>query len=217
MFYIDVKADVKAIQRKMTALAYKQMPFATARALTVIAQRVQKAERANMKAVLDRPAPFTLSGVGVKAARKEDLEALVIVKDITARYLEPYEFGGLNVLNSRALLKPVNIPLNAYGNIPKGEMKQYMGRPDVYVGTIRGKDGKLINGVFQRESVVVGRRKPGKRANVTGRLRILIRFADAHDATQHLDWFVVAEKLVRAEFKRELTKQLSLALMTAKS
>ena len=64
-----------------------------------------------MRSVFDRPTPFTLNSIGVKPARKDNLESVVFVKDIATSYLAPYEFGGRNKLNSKALLKPVNVPL----------------------------------------------------------------------------------------------------------
>lgn len=44
-FSISVRADIKGIQKKLDALAFKQMPFATATALTTdLVKMVQAAE-----------------------------------------------------------------------------------------------------------------------------------------------------------------------------
>ena len=60
--------------------------------------------------------------------------------DTTARYLEPYEFGGHNVLDNKALLEPVGAvkDLDRYGNLPRNRMQPLKARDDV--GTVKTKD-----------------------------------------------------------------------------
>ena len=101
-FSINVKTNIDAFSKKVSAMAYKQIPFATAQALTAIAKTVVVAEQANEQRVLDRPRPFTTGAIGFVRANKSRMEATVFVKDITAAYLEPYQFGGANKLNGRA-------------------------------------------------------------------------------------------------------------------
>lgn len=207
MFEISIRADVKRIERTLSDLAYKQMPFATAKALTALAKIVQVGEQQAIGSVFDRPTPFTVNSVGVRAARKDNLEALVFVKDIAAAYLAPYEFGGSNKLNSRALLMPVNTPLNQYGNLAKTKLAQLKAKGNVFVGKVKGKGGEEINGVWQRVKAA-----KGKPAGV----KLLIRFADAHPATQHLDYRKRAELLVRSNFNREMGIALARAIATAR-
>ncbi|KWT89340.1 MULTISPECIES: hypothetical protein [unclassified Variovorax] len=207
MINISVRVDVKRIERSLSNLAYQQMPFATAKALTALAKIVQKGEQVAMGSVFDRPTPFTVNAVGVRAARKDNLEALVFVKDIAAAYLEPYEFGGSNKLNSRALLKPVGAPLNQYGNLAKTKLSQLKAKGNTFVGKVKGKGGQQINGVWQR--IPAGKGKPAS-------MKLLIRFGDAHKATQHLDYRKRAELLVRTHFNRELGIALARAIATAR-
>lgn len=227
MFDISVRADVKDIERKLSDVAYRQMPFATAKALTNLAKIVQAGEKKAIGSVFDRPTPFTVNSVGVKAARKDNLQAIVFVKDIAAAYLAPYEFGGTNKLNSKALLKPVNVPLNQYGNLGKNKLAQLKGRSNVFVGSITfKKNGQTVSGVWQRNPVPVGFRTRGDdrkgtkggHSQVDGlhtTLKLLIRFADAHPVKQHLDYRKHAEALVRANFNREMGQALARAIATA--
>lgn len=207
MFVINVRADVKRMERNLSALAYKQMPFATAQALTHLARIVQVGEQEAMKSVFDRPTPFTVKSVGVRAARKDNLEALVYVKDIAAAYLEPYEEGGKNKLNSKALLKPVGAPLNQYGNLTKSKLAQLKAKGNTFVGKVKGKGGEVINGVWQRTPAAKG--KPAG-------LKLLIRFTDAHPIKQRLDYRARAEQLVRSNFNRVMNRMLGRALLTAR-
>ncbi len=228
-FSINVKSNIDAFQRKIGALAYKQLPFATAQALTAIAKQVVKDERVNEVKVLDRPRPFTSGAIGVVKARKESMRATVYMRDVTAAYLEPYEFGGRNVLNSKALLKPVGAVKNLddFGNLPRNLLRSLKGRSDVFIGAVQTKRG-LINGVWQRAveegarvqtgvSKKTGKARYTKRGtNTTDRLVLLIRFEDAHPVRQHLGWFNVAQRTIDRNFNREMGRALARAIASAR-
>ncbi len=220
-FEISVRADVKRVQKTLSALAYQQLPFATAEALTALAKLVQKEETKALSSTLDNPTPFTLKSIGVKAARKSTMQALVFVKDIAASYLEPYEFGGVHKLNSRALLNPKDIGTNQYGNIPKSALARLKGRSDVFIGTVKTKAGETINGVWQRPTVRVNQKIKGRSsvprgANSTGRLKLLIRFGDALPVKKQLHYRDRARRTISANFNREFGKASAKALASAK-
>ncbi len=221
MYDISVKTNLDQVTRKLSALAYDQLPFATAQALTQLARDVQAGERLAMQRQLDRPTPFTLRGVRIIPARKGQPWATVYVQDITARYLEPYERGGLNVLNGRALLKPIAQGLNQYGNIPKGTLARLTGG--------RAQASKLVQwaargGVAPRpkgrrsRSVFVGdiNGTRGVWKRVGRGLRLLIRFSDAHQATQRIHYRETAARIVAAGFNRRLGEALARAMATSR-
>lgn len=226
-FSINLQTNIKAFEKKVSALAYKQLPFATAQALNAIAKDVQLAEQRNEQQVLDRPRPFTTGAIGVVKATKTNMEARVFVKDITAAYLEPYEFGGKNKLNSKALLKPVGAvkDLDQFGNLPRNFLRKLAGRRDIFIGPVRTKSG-VVNGVWQR-SVAEGAavatvsrtgkvRKTMKGTNTSGHLVLLVKFEDAHEAKQRLDWFGVAGKTVARQFNKRMGAALAKAIASAK-
>ena len=226
-FDINIRTNIKAFEKTVSAFAFKQLPFATALALTALAGEVKAAEEANEKKVLDRPKPFTTGAIGVRKANKARMEAIVFVKDITAAYLEPYQFGGKNVLNSKALLKPVGAvkDLDQFGNLPRNFLSKLKGRSDIYIGKIQTKRG-LVNGVWQRvvqEGAAVtmvtktGKvRKTRKGTNTSEHLVLLVKFEDAHPAKQYLDWFNVAKRAVEKNFNRQMGKALARAIASAK-
>lgn len=233
MLQLNVKSNVAAIEKKLSAFAYKQVPFATAQALTAIARVVTIEEKLNEHRILDRPKPFTDGAIGVIAATKARQQATVFMKDITAGYLEPYEFGGKNVLNagSRAVLTPIDATkeLDDFGNLPRNFLTKLRGRKDIFIGPVQTKTG-LINGVWQR-SVATGAKvtvtkltkkgtlrttKTRKNLNTSGRLQLLVKFTDAHNVKQHLGWFDVAKRVIDKSFDREFGKALARAMATAK-
>lgn len=225
MLSISVRADFQAAARGLSALEKKQVPFATAMALTSLAKIAQAAEKKALPQVFDRPTPFTVNSIGVKGARKSSLEATVFVKDIAAAYLAPFEFGGPHKLigSGRTWLNPKDKALlNQYGNFSKTALDRLKARPDIFVGTIHTRSGEQIGGVWQRPAPTKVIQTPGKRAakvrgaNKTGHLKLLIRFGDAQPVKQHLNFGSRAQAVVKANAAAEFAKALAKALATAK-
>jgi hypothetical protein len=203
---ISVRSNVNAITKSLSAFAYKQLPFATATALTMLAKEVQAEEKANIQRTFKKPKPFTVNAVGMKGATKATLEARVFVRPIAAKYLEPYERGGVHVLAGRALLNPKDIKLDQYGQLPRGTMKRLKARSDIYIGQLQTKHGE-INGVWQRVKA--------RRGNPS-HIRLLIRFGDALAVTQRLDYQARARALVNRRFNAVFGAAMARAIATAR-
>ncbi|AMM13335.1 hypothetical protein AX768_03630 [Burkholderia sp. PAMC 28687] len=227
MLTISIKTNIKEISKRLDDLSRKQMPFAASQAVNAAAVKIQAAEQANMRKVLDEPTPFTINSVGVKKGNKSNPTAIVFVKPIAAGYLDPYEIGGTNKLNSRALLKPIEARLNKYGNLPRNYIKNLLADPNVFVGPVTfRRSGQTINGIWMRPPVAkrrqvrgTARRSGTNQGMVAGRqtgLKLLIRFADAHPVTQRLGFGDLAQRMVPMIIQRELRDALAQAITTAK-
>jgi hypothetical protein len=214
---ISIHADIKVVTKGLSALAYKQLPFAQAQAATAFPTAT----------------PFTLNSVGVKAARKDNPVAIVFVKDIAAQYLAPFEEGGVHFLGSkRGLLVPIDQAVNQYGNLPRNALAKLKNRPDVFIGSVKTKRGEVINGVWQRSlqrgngssnntsaslrNKVRGQAKRPRGANTSGQLKLLIRFKDTQQVKQHIGWGSKARATVRAWWKKEFGLAMSKAIAQAK-
>ncbi|MEI9745855.1 hypothetical protein [Enterobacter ludwigii] len=204
----------------------KQIPFATAQALTSVARQIEQGEKKGMQRQLQNPTPFTVNSVRSTAARKTNLTAKVFVMDTAASYLDPFEFGGLHKLNSNALLNPKNVRLNKFGNLSRNKMAQLKSRPDVFIGTVTTRYGQKVNGVWQRKKALKGKKgkKRLKRSpNGTRRERqkqrppkLLIRFGNALEVKEHLNYFDRANKMAEALMPSALSQAMAEALRTAK-
>lgn len=83
---ISVKADIKEVERYLTRIEKKQLPFAAALSLTKTAQHVQKKTIPRiLSRIFDRPTRFTLRGFYVIPAKKTNLTAVVQIKDGVTR------------------------------------------------------------------------------------------------------------------------------------
>ncbi|MDE3022247.1 MAG: hypothetical protein KGI54_10340 [Pseudomonadota bacterium] len=218
---INVRSELQKVQKQLSSLAYQQLPFATSTALTALAKRVQMEEKKNLSDTFKNPTPFTKNSIGIKAAQKNNPEAIVYMKDIAAQYLAPYEFGGDHFLSGKALLNPKDITLNQYGNIPRNTIARLKNRKDIFIGQVKTRSGEVVNGVWQRPSrMPTGNQRHSKRmtktANTSGHLKLLIRFGRSLPVKQHLKYFEMANKIVKQHFNAEFGSALAKAISTAR-
>jgi hypothetical protein len=222
MVAISVRADVSKAVAGLGALASKQIPFATAMALNDVAFQVQKAETAAIAKTFKSPRPFTAKSVQVNRATKSNPVAAVFIRPEVAKYLDPYEFGGLHVLPGKALLNPVNAKLDQYGQMPRYAVQRLLAMPNVFAGPVTFKNGQTVSGIWQRS--VVGKRKGGGRGtkgalNRVGgaltSLKLLVRFGNALPVTKHLGFvdrgIVLVGKLIQPAMHTALVKALASA------
>jgi len=211
-------STLKDLSRQLEQLQ-KQIPFATAQAMTSVVRDIAAAQKVALGRKLESPTPFTVNSVGSSGARKNNLRAKVFVRDVAAEYLEPFEFGGEHKLNSQALLNPKNIKLNKYGNMPRNKLSQLKAKPNVFVGEVNGVDA-----VWQRRKPKKAKKKRARRsANGTRRPKrkqrapkLLVRFGDALPVTPTLDYMNRSRSMAAGLMPGALSRAIEEAIRTAK-
>jgi hypothetical protein len=209
-------ASLRDLSRQLKQLQ-KQIPFATAQAMTSVVRDIAAAQKVALGRKLESPTPFTVNSVGSAGARKNNLRAKVFVRDV--EYLEPFEFGGEHKLNSQALLNPKNIKLNKYGNMPRNKLSQLKAKPNVFVGEVNGVDA-----VWQRRKPKKAKKKRARRsANGTRRPKrkqrapkLLVRFGDALPVTPVLGYMDRSKAMAEALMPAALSRAIADAIKTAK-
>lgn len=91
---ISVTHDVERTAARLDQVSARQLPFATARALTMTAADAQKQIRAEMPNKFTIRRPWVLQGVRTERATKQNLTAWVYHKDA---YMPRQETGGTKV------------------------------------------------------------------------------------------------------------------------
>ena len=100
MMIVSVKAETAGAMHWLDNLHRRQIPFATALALTRTAQAAKREVHAEMLRAFDRPTPFTLNSLQVVPATKHTLHAEVKFREFASKgtaagkYLKPQVFGG---------------------------------------------------------------------------------------------------------------------------
>ncbi len=199
----------------------KQIPFATAQALTSTVRKIENAQKVALQRNLESPTPFTVKSIKSRGARKSDLRAKVFVMNIAAGYLTPFEEGGVHKLNGSALLNPKNIKLNKYGNLPRNKLSSLKAKDNTFIGELNG-----VNGVFQRKKAKKGRKgkkRLNRSPNGTRRDRqkqpapkLLIRFGDSLPVQPVLGYQDRALRMAQALLPQEISRAISEAMRTAK-
>ena len=199
----------------------KQIPFATAQAMTAVVRKIEDAQKVAMQRNLDNPTPFTVKSVKSRGARKSDLKAKVFVMNTAAAYLEPFETGGVHKPNGSALLNPKDIKLNKYGNLPRNKLSSLKSKENTFIGDISG-----VNGVWQRRKAKKGkkgRKRLQRSPNGTRRDRkkqpmpkLLIRFGYALPVEPVLGYQDRAMKMTQALLPQEINRAIAEAIRTAR-
>lgn len=232
---IDIRADLKPLHRAFIALGAKQVPYASALALTRLAEGVQAAEVDELKKDFEKTTAFTERAFGKTAATKKNLVATVFIKDRTSdaggqnAYLAPYVLGGDRSLGGkRGMLVPRAAKTNQFGNLSKGQLARYKGMPDVFIGPVTFKNGRTVNGVWKRGATKRGARYKGggeygtrgkntnKPGGVRTTLQLLIEFEDTTPVPHGFDFYGRARTYVRANAAREFEAAMRQALATAR-
>jgi hypothetical protein len=135
---ITVRVDTKQAERMLSDMQRKQIPFATAYALTQSAKKAQGEVEKAIGRVFDRPTPFTRQAVRIRPATKARLQSEVKLKDEAVkgnpavRWLIAQITGGSRAtkgferLLQRAGVMPYGwyavptkyAPYDQYGNVP---------------------------------------------------------------------------------------------------
>ena len=218
---INIKADLRPLQKAFINLGAKQVPFATSLALNALAKGVAAEETKAVDQTFKSPTPFTENAFRIEVATKSKPIAIVAAKDIQAQYLAPYVLGGERFLGTkRGMLAPRAIGLNQYGNLPKNKLKQLQGMPGIFIGPIKTKSGRVISGVWQRPTVAKARgAKRGRGASPApvGHLKLLIQFEDTTPAPVRLPFFERAQAYLKRNAVREFDIAMRRALATARN
>lgn len=214
---INVKADFGRVQSLLNG-SIRQIPFATARALTATAKDVQRAEEREIREVFDQPVPFTQRAVGITSATKQRLQAVVVLKRKQAAYLKKQIEGGgrrrkpfeAQLAKEQGQQVASAVPgagatLNQYGNLTKAQVarlgRQAKGRKQ---GVFVPKPGdKLPPGVYQRQPD--GKVKP-----------VLVFTRRPAQYRKRFDFYGVARKTVRTAWQRNFATSFAQAVRTAR-
>jgi hypothetical protein len=196
--FISVENDFWRFRQKLDDLSKRQIPFAAAGALNDTAKLIKAEITRALPSIFDRPTPFTMRAIGIKAARKNNLQATVFVKDRQAAYLHLEETGGTRAPEPH---RPVDIPVDLqrdrYGGIGQGTLRRLRGRKDVFFAEIKG-----VRGFWQRGPM--------------HSLRLLVAVKPRATYHPRFGFHPKARTLAQQGFARFLPTRLAEALRTAK-
>ncbi len=118
---ISVESNIGAAVAMLKDLDKRQVPFATAYALTQTAKAAQKEVQREIARVFDRPTRFTSGAVWVKPATKSRLYAVVNIQDVVrGSDNRPVDWLDAEIRGGPRRMKGFERLLQAKGAMPKG-------------------------------------------------------------------------------------------------
>nr|BAR34828.1 hypothetical protein [uncultured Mediterranean phage uvMED] len=140
---LNIKADTKAINKRLTSLEKKQIPFATSKAINKTAFQTRRQLQKDMDTTFRKGAAgFTKKGVFVKPSHKTNLVANVYILKEQAKYLEKQIFGGVR-RESFAIPIPFRnrVGLTNQGNLTKAKFRSLVNNKNNKILDINGVKG----------------------------------------------------------------------------
>ncbi|MDT7953502.1 MAG: hypothetical protein RQ966_18525, partial [Acetobacteraceae bacterium] len=186
-----------------------------------------------MPEIFDRPTAFTRNAVVAPrelAATKDRLEAIVTLRPIQAKYLLHEEIGGTRTPaeNTRkpgaALVLPgKTLPLDAFGNIPSGALRQL--KRDAAANRRARRKRAAATRIDETNTVVyLPAGAPGNQAGIGGFFRRLAghaltrltAFAAEEHYTPRFGYHARVERAARAAWPAAIRQRLAEAIATAR-
>lgn len=244
MIDIRVKTDISSALTFLNDVEKRQLPFATAKALTLTAKVVQKEGVQEMNKEFDRPVPLTLRSLWTKPATKANLTAKVYLKGVEIGGKNPnsmfeiigHEFDGgvrnrkrleqlftqAGLISSNEFLVPGGAArLDRYGNMSRGQLQQIVSQ----LGIARDSANNSTKSTRSKRNVKKagvmfwsrGERLPRgvwMRAGLFVKPILLV--INAPHYRQRIDLDKIADRVMRRDFQAIFDKTLEDALRTAR-
>ena len=238
MFKIEAKGLAEQLGT-LTDIVERQLPFATALALTTTAKMVEAELQNEMRAVFDRPTSYTLNSLRVFPATKEKLFARVWMKDESdkaapaTRWLTPQVYGGHRqdkrsekLLRARGILPDGKyvVPgrdakLDHFGNIGRGQLQKIIsGLGAQFDRHANSTDSKRSVGNRKRFFVMREGKTPIGIAERTGKgrdkVKLLLAFVGRPGYRKDFDFFGVGERVAQDNLEAQFRLAMDRALAT---
>lgn len=230
-------SDIERFARQFGEQGAKQIKYATARALTALAKKGQKAIEQQIGGVFSNATPWIRKGVFVSAARTSSLEATVGIKDQGAR-ATPAHYLRDHINAGERGNKPMELAMRSMGILPAGWLavpsKDGVQR-DAYGNVSKATLGRILRAISQKQTTTRGAiasrifvLKPGVRSHLAPGIWSATRVGDqsvikpvflfVNEASYRkvLDLQKIVGEVVRRDLDAEFRAAFNEAIRTAR-
>ena len=212
MYQFKGETDVLTLKLKK---AEDSIPYVVSRALNDVAFKARKDIAPYLSAKIDNPVPFTLRGTLVQQSSKQNLRAIVYLREEVARYLEPLIEGGERSFkgpevgikatpwykffassDTAYFVPATHLRTGRGGNITKGKARKI-------VQEIRKKNGRF----FLWQDDTNGRTHIMERVN-KNEIRLALFGLDNVKYREQIDYVGKLEDLVKRSYAKALERRL---------
>lgn len=209
---ITIKVDMKRARRFLSDVQKKQIPFATALAITNTLHIARKDVVKQLEKDIDRPVPWTKRGFRVIGAKKTLLTGKLFVLPSQNEYLFYQIEGGVRRPKGQALALPPakhasgDVRRNKYGNIPRTQQA----RAQISKGAISANIGGVA-GIWK----VPKKTKTGK-VRKGQKLKLLLAYEKQAVYRPRFRFYERGKNSIRVNWPREFDKAFARAMRTAR-
>lgn len=230
---LNIKTDIERLTSKMVFYR-KQIPFATALALTKTAQELKLVQIAEMNRVFANPSPYTINALAVRPATKQKLRSEVFFKEFAGKGTPAFKYLMPNIkgegrrqkrhekalqLNGKMTkggytIPARNIPLNAYGNLEGKFYRQILsqvGAAGEQNITKTSRTGKKTKSKYFPIAEVGIFERVGKQ------IRPVLIYIDQPRYKKVYDFYGISRKFYEKNFATYFKESLQKAITSAKS
>lgn len=239
MVAISVRFEIDRQVRWLDDMQRKQVPFATAKALTDTAKDVERELQAEMASAFTSASPFTLRSTFSASATKQRLHAVVGIKDkklaggtAPAVLLKEHFTGGergnkpmekvmrsIGALPSGWLVVPgAGMPVDAYGNPKRKDVAELIGALRSGLNVHKGRGKRLqTTGYFVVPVGATSHLVPGIYKRINNRvIKPIFVFIQHAGYRRRIDLPALANRVVDRMFVPNFQRALSEALSSAR-
>ncbi len=209
---VKIKVDLKNVPKFLNKVKRKQIPFATAQAITKTLKIAQAGVLKQLDKDIDRPTPFTRRGIAIEPAKKSTLTGRLFIRPIQARYLGLQIFGGTRRAKGTALtIRPAKriaggVRLNRFGNVPVSQQARALLSKGAISATIGG-----VPGIWK----LPVKTKSGK-TRKGSRLKLMLAYEPQARYKPRFRFFERGQNEIRVNFPRQFQRSFRRALKTAR-
>lgn len=244
MINIKVQTSYADTLKFLNDVERRQIPFATAKALTLTAKEAEKDTYQAMAKQFDRPTPMTMRSLRTKPATKRDLTARVFLKGVELGGKNPrsmseiigHQFSGgtrnrkrieqlftsRGLISSNEYLVPGQAArLDRYGNISRGQLQQIVSQLGISRDTAQNKtkSARSLRNVRRAGEMFWSRGERLPRGVWVKQglfVKPILMVARTPIYRQRIDMERIGEDAARREFPRIFDKTFNDALRTAR-
>ena len=203
---LEIKDNLKEVNKWTTNVQKKQVPFATAMAINKTlgigkGNRMKGLDREMQKQMiqkLDRPMARTTKAFYRIGARKTNLTGTLGFTEWANKFMQYLVHGGVRSGESSKIGVPYvpNAKLNKFGNIA-GRKSGLIKKQSQFIGNI-----KSIDGVWERQK--------------DRSVKLMVAFKNSVSYQAMFPFYKIAEKYSRARFDKNFAEEFTKALRSAK-
>lgn len=217
--------------RRYLGNAERQIKYATAVALTRTAKEIERRLEREMEQVFSNPTRWVTKGTFVKPATKQNLVAVVGLKDRQALYVKEHFYAGQRnqkpyeaALRSMGVLPAdfVTVPgaglkLDSRGNPNRSQLRELIGSVKTGMGVAKGKGKRMkLVGYFAVLPGSTSHLSPGIYWRSLRELKPMLLFVRQADYRRVIDLESLAQRWVGPIFDREFDRAFDEAMRSAR-